>query len=233
MSYEKLGLGWSDMPQTEGTWPFQRTTFPTCEQVTGRGIKKCFTSTPDDIRCAQYSGCQNLHETCRTVSGTQGTAWCCPHDRPPPPHVAPCIPSGVQPGAIAQTLVCRRQHVPFGTLRDARSRSIWTVQNKLCQLGIDPGPVDGTENNIAYRPAIRAFQARNNLPQTGEPDATTLRAMGLTNAQALANAIAGRELPPGVGTGLPSMLPYMLLGGFGLSGVFLFYALKKYKRSRR
>jgi peptidoglycan hydrolase-like protein with peptidoglycan-binding domain len=104
------------------------------------------------------------------------------------------------------------------------------VQNKLCQLGIDPGPVDGTENSTKYRPAIRAFQSRQNIPVTGNPDAVTLQAMDLDNAQSLAAAIGGGSLIPGVGVGTTSLLPYLMVGAFGLSGMFLFYAVRKYKR---
>jgi len=228
MGYEKFGLGWSDIPVTTG-WLFKETTFPRCNEVES-GVKKCFTDVPADRQCADYSGCVNLSESCETISGSPGTSFCCPPDRPPPPHVAPCIPEGAQPGAISQQMTCRFHHVQLSSLRDARSRSIWAVQNKLCQLGIDPGPVNGTENSNSYRPAIRAFQARQNIPVTGEPDVVTLRAMGFDNASALANAIAGNAMPPGVGTGMPNMLPYLLVGGFGLSGIFLFFAVKKYRR---
>lgn len=232
MSYEKLGMGWSDMPVTTG-WLFKETTFPSCGDVEN-GIKKCFTDTRADLRCAEYSGCRNIRgELCETVSGTPGAAWCCPPDRPPPPHVALCVPEGTRPGAVAQEMTCRFHHVPFSSLFDARSRSVWTVQNKLCQLGIDPGPVDGTENSSHYRPAIRAFQTQRGLPVTGQPDVVTLSAMGLTNSQSLADAISGSSLLPGGGAGTTNLLPIMMIGAFGLSGVFLFYAVKKYKRSKR
>jgi len=105
------------------------------------------------------------------------------------------------------------------------------VQNKLCQLGIDPGPVDGTENDQRYRSAIRAFQLRNSIPVTGEPDAVTLRAMGLENAPSLAAAIGASSISPSFDFGTTNLLPFLMIGAFGLSGMFLFYAMKKYKRS--
>lgn len=232
MSYEKNGLGWSDIPITTGWWPFEETTYPRCSDVTD-GIQKCFTDHPDDQRCATYSGCRELTgQTCETVSQKPGTKWCCPPDKPPPPP-APCIPEGATttPAATAQGgMTCRFHHVPFSSLQgDAEARSIWTVQNKLCQLGIDPGPVDGTENHARYHQAIREFQARANVRVTGQPDAVTLRAMGLTNAQSIASILN----PAGIGTTMPSFLPFLMVGAFGLSGAFLFFAVKKFKRSKR
>jgi hypothetical protein len=109
------------------------------------------------------------------------------------------------------------------------------VQNKLCQLGIDTGRVDGTENHPRYRQAIREFQSRKRIPVTGNPDAVTLRAMDLDNYQSLATVLsaAGSSILPSIGTGTSTILPIMMIGAFGLSGMFLFYAWKKYKRSRR
>jgi hypothetical protein len=236
MSYEKLGMGWSDIAVTTGWWPFETTTFPRCEEIEPEGIKKCFTDDPADVQCANYSGCVELRgETCQTVSGKPGTKYCCPPDRPPPPHVAPCIPEGATPAATAAgELQCRFDHVPFSSLAGAaRARSIWTVQNKLCQLGFDTGRVDGTENHPRYHQAIREFQSRRGIPVTGNPDAVTLQAMDLDNAQSLAAAIGGSSLVPDVGVGTTNLLPFMMIGAFGLSGMFLFYAWKKYKRSQR
>lgn len=230
MSYERNGLGWSDIPITTG-WLFKETTYPECGEIQPRGIKKCFVMDhPDDVRCAQYSGCINLDEDCETVSGRSGKAHCCPPDKPPPPP-AECIPPGTRPGVTAQGLLCRFQHVPFNSLgNDVRARATWTIQNKLCQIGIDPGPVDGTENNDRYRQAIREFQARRGLPVTGETDAVTLRAMGLENAQSISSSL----LPDVIGdSGMPNILPFVMVGAFGLSGIFLTFALMKFKRSRR
>jgi N-acetylmuramoyl-L-alanine amidase len=53
-----------------------------------------------------------------------------------------------------------------------------SVQDQLARLGYDPGPVDGSIGPQT-RSAIADFQYDHRLPETGQIDEPTLRAMGL------------------------------------------------------
>lgn len=218
--YERgKGLGWS---QIEG--------YPTCDQVAGGGTKRCFLPTTEDEQCAQYSGCINLNESCRTTSGGIGRTWCCPPNLPPPPWER-CIPEGVDPTQPRRQMICRQQEVSFDTLHDTRRRAIWRVQNKLCQLGVDPGPVDGQGTNSMYRIAIRQYQSINNLPQTGEVSTAMLSSMGFSasDASEIESGLNSGPLPTGSGLS-DGMTRWFWPIAFSLSSVFLGVAWWKYGR---
>jgi peptidoglycan hydrolase-like protein with peptidoglycan-binding domain len=104
---------------------------------------------------------------------------------------------------------------------------VWLVKNRLCALRIDPGTVNGDVNE-RFREALRAFQAREGLPQTGEADVATLSRLGFSSSDVIrmSDLINRRD------DDLPGLqLPWMLLiPGLG-AGLFMVYALSKYLRS--
>ncbi len=53
-----------------------------------------------------------------------------------------------------------------------------SVQQTLNNMGYNAGPVDG-QLGPTTRDALTRFQQAQNLPQTGEPDAKTLAALGI------------------------------------------------------
>lgn len=61
----------------------------------------------------------------------------------------------------------------------AQSVIVRDVQDRLTTLGYNPGPVDGILGPKT-RAALRSFQETNGLPATGEVDAETLSALGVT-----------------------------------------------------
>jgi phage tail tape-measure protein len=58
------------------------------------------------------------------------------------------------------------------------SDTVRSVQQALNDRGYNAGPVDG-QMGPSTRDAITRFQQAQGLPQTGEPDSTTLSALGI------------------------------------------------------
>jgi peptidoglycan hydrolase-like protein with peptidoglycan-binding domain len=74
------------------------------------------------------------------------------------------------------------------------------AQESLKAEGWDPGPVDGVVGPRT-RQALRAYQARAGLPQTGVLDATTFQRLAPRAPLAFECTIATPPLPAGTGTG--------------------------------
>jgi hypothetical protein len=81
-------------------------------------------------------------------------------------------------------------------MSNAGEQAVWDAQNRLCALGIDPGPVDGRTTSSWFAPAVSAFQYREGLPENGELTIATLRQLGFSNASSMAEAIGGERLTP-------------------------------------
>lgn len=84
-------------------------------------------------------------------------------------------------------LVLRQE--PAATIKQSANDSpigdpslIREIQNRLYELGFDPGPMNGKSND-SMRQAIRKFEAKNNMAQTDEPTQELLRR--LREAEAL------------------------------------------------
>jgi len=123
---------------------------------------------------------------------------------------------------------CDMIRTPRSEMVGDEARATWDVQEKLCTLGIDPGPIDGREHTTSYIEAIRSFQARNGLPQTGAPDRTTLYRMGFSQVEA--NRISGAVIPSGGGGGVA--LPWGAIIGSTLAASFLMVGAWMYVKRR-
>jgi len=197
--YERaVGMGFSDI---EG--------FPSCPEHPGGGVQKCFTSNPADVVAAISMDCLSLREPCVTTSGNAGTKHCCP--------------SG-PPGFVLDKR-CYREVVPRASMASDSERALWDIQKRLCELGVDSGRVDGQPMSASLGPALRAYQARQGLPQTGRADPGTLRAMGFHAQRAL--EISGLATRTPAGRGAPGMgASWMLLLGFMGAAGLLYFAWK-------
>ena len=72
------------------------------------------------------------------------------------------------------------------------------AQNRLIELGYDPGPVDGMMGNKTVV-ALKSFQKNNALQQTGELNEVTQEKLGISDAEVLPN--------PGNLKGIPNPTP--------------------------
>jgi hypothetical protein len=61
------------------------------------------------------------------------------------------------------------------------SSLIGEIQSRLYELNFDPGPLDGNSND-SMKQAIREFEAKNNMAQTGEPTQEILRRLRQADA---------------------------------------------------
>lgn len=206
MTYERaFGMGWSDISG-----------YPTCPQQPGGGAKQCYTTSPDDQARAQAQGCFDLREPCRTTSGTAGAAMCCP----------------AMPRRHATDMRCYREILPRVSMQDPAEQNIWDMQRKLCKMGVDVGPINGQVGSASFRAAIKAYQARVGLSQTGNADEATLRSMGFSAQRSvdIAGSVANQEQGdrsdqgPGIGTMLN--IPMLALVGSTLASVVLFLVWK-------
>ena len=204
----RKGMGWSDLPN-----------YPACGEISGGGIKRCFTSSQGDVDCAQGCGCRSTSTTCRTTGGSAGTAYCCPRDCPTPEHG--CVPQ-------TRNLICDLTRVDINALVDSRSRAVWRLKNNLCARRIDPGAVNGV-SDARLSEALSAFQSREGLPATGQADAQTLYRLGFTAAEAQQYSSAV------VGTGQVSQLqlPWALIAASSAASMFMIYAVWKFTRRPR
>ena len=73
----------------------------------------------------------------------------------------------------------------------AADESVYAAQERLQQLGYDPGPLDGTFGGRT-RAALKKFQVTKGLPQTGELDTATATALGVN----VDGPTAGRHTRP-------------------------------------
>jgi len=88
-----------------------------------------------------------------------------------------------QPGGLASAngpLTRSSERGGNGMRYSANSDEIRSVQQALNDQGYNPGPVDG-QLGPSTEDALRQFQQAQNLPQTGQPDARTLAALGVSN----------------------------------------------------
>lgn len=204
------GLGWSDISG-----------YPTCDGLpgagTGGGIKRCFTSAASDQNCARSCGCQSTQETCQTSSGNGGTRWCCPRN-------CPTTAGGCTPPT--QNLICDLTRVDLGSLTDPRARAIWTLKNRLCSQRIDPGAVNGTQDQRLVE-AIRTFQTRQGLPVTGQADAVTFNQLGFSAAEAQQYATTISQPLVNI---QPIQLPWVLIATTSVASLFMMYAVWKYRK---
>lgn len=85
-------------------------------------------------------------------------------------------PDFVEPNGV------RRNGSPIATDRTlavgTQGDDVYRLQERLIELGHDPGPVDGIYGQQTAA-AVRAFQAASGLPVTGSVDADTLAALNL------------------------------------------------------
>ena len=68
------------------------------------------------------------------------------------------------------------------------SLALQTIQERLAQLGYDPGPASGVLDEKT-RAAVRAFQESRNLPATGEPDDATRTALDAPSPPSIPTAV--------------------------------------------
>lgn len=206
------GLGWSDY-LVDGE-------YQECGQVVG-GIKKCFTTTAADETCAQNSGCFQLSDRCSTTSGGAGFAWCCPRHLPPPPGM-PCLPQSTE-------MVCHLHETRCSDFTNDSEYATCRIQKALCDLGVDPGPIDGQGSSDMYRIAIRMFKSRRGLVPADENPRTTafLEQLGLHTDPRVVRGAA----PSGGGGPRDVVTSWLWPIAFGLSTVFLGATLWRYRRA--
>ncbi len=200
------GLGWSDLPN-----------YPTCGEITGGGIKRCFTSSQGDQSCIRSCGCIDLHETCTTASSSGGTAWCCPRN-------CPTTSTGCTPPT--QNLICDLNRVDISSLTSARAQAIWTLKNRLCSRRIDPGAINGTQDQRLVE-ALRTFQTREGLPVTGQADAATLYQLGFSAVEAQQYSTV---IMQSVANIQPFQLPWALIAATSVASLFMMYAVWRYRK---
>lgn len=207
--YSREGLGWSDI---EG--------FPTCQHYPGGGTQRCFVENAADRAKAERFHCIRMERptdetVCTTTDGTAGRRWCCPSIE-------------MRGDAVPPRLVCERGRVDRATLLTEEERSLWDVQNALCGLGLDPGPVDGRRvAPVALRTAIKSFQYNSMLDDTGELDDVTLRRLGFSGTRLLEMR---RQLAPTPGrfAVAGAEVSWLPIVGFLAAGGFLAYVGYRY-----
>lgn len=86
-----------------------------------------------------------------------------------------------QPGGLASNGAGTRYGRTGGTMHYGQnSETIRSVQQALNDQGYDAGAIDG-QMGPSTQDALRRFQQAQNLPQTGQADARTLTALGISN----------------------------------------------------
>ena len=89
--YQRVGMGWSDLPGAQR-----------CDLVPN-GEQRCFRTTtvdgrPPEQNFAASSGCLPLDVDCQTSpAGNPGLTWCCPPGWPIPPGAPPQEPGEMPP----------------------------------------------------------------------------------------------------------------------------------------
>lgn len=182
--YERNGgMGWSEIPWHHLTQSFS---------CTGGRFDACVTADPRDQEWARIHECEEMPayffgapKQCTTAPNREGTG-----ENPGTVH---CCHRGViteehqrreeiaEYGVAQGHRVCEERRVLRGQMRNDRQRAIWSIQDRLCQMGFDPGPVNGTTQSAMLLGAIHELQRRNQIPE-GPVDAATLVIMGLPPA---------------------------------------------------
>jgi len=212
------GLGWSDYVDDGRSVP--------CEHVVG-GIKKCFTTTEADRVCAENSNCFELQgaerESCQTTSGGRGYLWCCSRNLPPPPG-NPCVRQPLN-------LSCRIHDMRCSDFVNNDEYQTCRIKKELCNVGIDPGPIDGNSSSNMLHVAIRMFKARNQISPINESVTPGLiRALGLNNDSRVQ---PDDDTPSGPGVVPQVAMQIFWPFAFSVSSSFLMYALWKYRKRNR
>jgi peptidoglycan hydrolase-like protein with peptidoglycan-binding domain len=60
------------------------------------------------------------------------------------------------------------------------TQQVRSVQQALQGIGVNPGPIDGVMGPRTQQ-AVRDYQKKENLPQTGQLDAATLQKLGVSS----------------------------------------------------
>ena len=176
-AYTPRGMGYSDI---QG--------YPSCSDLPGGGVQRCFIRNDADTRAARHNGCVEIlrgERNCQTTGGRAGARWCCPTEAMQDPSTS-----------APRRLICQYDREPRAALQSAGERAVWDVQNRLCTMMIDPGPLNGRTNSSWFAPAVRAFQYREGLPETGELTAATLRQLGFSDVTGMEASIRGERLTP-------------------------------------
>ena len=88
-------------------------------------------------------------------------------------------PGTSMPGATAGTPGSGMSSMPSATPGRGTQEQVRSVQQALQGKGMDPGPIDGVVGPKTEQ-AVRDFQRKENLPQTGRMDAPTLQKLGVS-----------------------------------------------------
>jgi len=167
-----------------------------------------------------------LRDGCQTTSMGTGNIWCCPRHLPPPRTRNPCLPQSTE-------RVCSRNAVRCSDLSDDESYSTCHIQKALCDLGLDPGPIDGRGNSNMYPISIRMFKARNGiLPENDRITADLLERLGVSGDPRVQQGAQNPRLGAGVGLSA-GVTDYFWPIAFSLSSVFLGVAWWKWGRRGR
>lgn len=172
--YERVGMGVSEIP-----WYSSSAVF-----CGGGMFDACVTSMPRDVEWARIHGCIPSRSffglrgprQCSTSEGNPGTVQCC--NRGVIREVQQQQEEAEQYGIQTGQRVCEQVRALRGQMRNEVQQAIWDIQDRLCQAGFNPGPVDGTTRSANLLNAIHDFQRQRQIPE-GPADAATLLEMGL------------------------------------------------------
>lgn len=136
---------------------------------------------------------------------------------------------GLQPGQRQ----CDVDRFDRAALRNEAQRAIWDIQDRLCQLRIEPGPVSGNASQPGLASAVESFQRQRGLPTTGQVDAATARAMGFSTADAMRIASAIMRTPVGTAPGTETMARFSTPVVAASLGAAAFLAFATYSYVKR
>ena len=223
--YERTGMGFSEIP------------WYSLDAIScgGGRFDACVTATPEDQEWARQHGCEEMHmlltgntRECTTDDRNQGVVHCCHRGftaeqlEVQDERARAGIAEGVRM-CVAQPRLYERD------MRNDRQRALLRLQERLCELGFDPGQINGDDHGTHLPEAVRGFQRREGLSETGRVDAETIAAMDFRGAAAasiesglLNTRVSDRRQDAGLRT-----LPLLIAGtlGLGLLG-FIAYKLK-------
>jgi hypothetical protein len=226
MYERKGGMGWSEIP-------WHSSSAVICE---GGTFDACVTDHPDDQEWARLHNC----EQASSWFGFGGPRRCTtapPNNNPGTVH---CCHRGViteeiqrreeleQYGVAPGGRVCESRRTLRGNMRNDRQIAIWSIQDRLCRMGFDPGPVDGTTRSPMLLSAIHQLQRQNQIPE-GPIDQATLLIMGLP--QGIESTVALTSIGRTGAATIPSS-PGVIVAAIGAAG-FLGYAIWQYAKKRR
>jgi hypothetical protein len=129
--------------------------------------------------------------------------------------------------------VCEVQRFDRAQLRNEAQRATWDIQDKLCQLRMDPGPVSGNPADRSLGAVIESFQRQRGLPTTGQVDAVTARAMGFSTADATRIASAVMRTSIGTEPGTETMARFSTPVVVASLGAAAFLAFATYSYVKR